>query len=203
MRDIPLFTATDGMATLIFREIPYRKEAYVWIRTVYGSLEGLMTECVGFCRAAGAERVYFSGNADFTGYPIYARLIYRSLPRMRLPATKAVAIPAKDEALWLAQYRKRFLPVPAASSTPSQDGLYDILLDGQLIGIGQVQGGMIPAVASLEKGQGVHCLCALGRVTDSPLLRLVCAEENRPAMRLYDKLGFSRDEEKEVWYSMK
>jgi RimJ/RimL family protein N-acetyltransferase len=32
---------------------------------------------------------------------------------------------------------------------------------------------------------------------------LVCAEENLPAMKLYDKLGFSLDEVKEVWYSMK
>ena len=55
MRDIPLFTVTDGMATLILHEIPFRKEAYVWVRSLFGSLDGLMQECAGFCRAAGAE----------------------------------------------------------------------------------------------------------------------------------------------------
>lgn len=203
MRDIPLFTATDGMASLILHEIPFRREAYVWIRTLYGSLKGLMGECAGFCKAAGAEQVYFSGELDFAGFPIHAKLIYRSIPRKRLPATLATALPTQDLDRWLSLYRERFRFVPAAQSTPSTEGCYDISLNGELIGIGQLQGGMLMSLASLKPGMGKDCLCALAANTDSPLLRLVCAEENLPAMKLYDKLGFSRDEIKEVWYCMK
>lgn len=202
MRDIPLFTVTDGMATLILHEIPFRKEAFVWIRTVFGSVEGLVKECAGFCRAAGAERVYFSGEMNPEAYPVHARLIYRSVPKSSLPHTEAVALPTAEDDRWLEQYRRAFLQVPAAQSTPSAEDRYDIFLDGMLIGIGQIQGGMLMSIASLEKGRGKDCLCALAAHGQGDRIRLVCAEENTPAMKLYDKLGFTKEEVKEVWYTL-
>ncbi len=203
MRDIPLFTATNGMATLILHEIPFRGDAFVWIRAVYGSLEGIMKECEGFCKAAGAERVYFSGEIDLSSYPVYARLIYRSVERASLPPTEATAVPVQDPSCWLNLYRKRFRQVPAAQSTPSEEGRYDIRMGQEWIGIGQVQGGMLMSVASLRPGVGIHCVSALAALCQGSKVRLVCAEENIPAMRLYDKLGFSKEDVKEVWYSLK
>ena len=114
MRDIPLFTATDGMATLIFHEIPFRGEADVWIRSVFGSLDGLMQECAGFCRAAGAQKVYFSGEIDFGDRPVHARLIYRSVDKSTLPTTRAVARPLHNETAWLEHYRRAFRAVPVS-----------------------------------------------------------------------------------------
>ena len=203
MKDIPLFTVTDGMASLILHEIPFRKEAYVWIRTVYGRIGGLMEECAGFCRAAGAEKVYFSGNADLSAYPVYAKLIYRSANADTLPKTHAIATPTADPSAWLEHYRDRFRAVPAAQSTPSAEGQYDIFLNGELIGIGQLKEDLILSLASLRPGLGQDCLCALSLQSQSSKLRLLCAEENLPAMKLYDKLGFTVDGTKEVWYSMK
>ena len=66
MTDIPVFTAADGIATLILHEIPARKEGYILVRAVFGSLAGLLRECADFCRGAGAERVYAGGEADFS-----------------------------------------------------------------------------------------------------------------------------------------
>lgn len=203
MRDIPLFTVTDGMATLILHEIPFRKEAFVWIRTVFGSVEGLVRECTGFCRAAGAESVYFSGEMDLKNYPIHARLIYRSVDKNKLPSTKAVACSVQDPVRWLDQYRSAFRQVPVAQSTPPEEGRYDIYMGEDHIGIGQVQGGMLMSIASLKAGMGKDCLCALALQSQGEALRLVCAEENLPAMKLYDKLGFSKEDVKEVWYSLK
>ena len=203
MRDIPLFTVTDGMATLILHEIPFRQEAFVWIRTVFGSVEGLVKECTGFCKAAGAERVYFSGDMDLSAFSVHARLIYRSVPKSYLPSTEAVALPVKNEDQWLELYRQAFRPVPVAQSTPSPEGRYDIFRGGKLIGIGQIQGGMLMSIASTEKGMGTDCLCALASHGQGDRIRLVCAEENLPAMKLYDRLGFSKEEVKEIWYSLK
>ncbi|MBR6825288.1 MAG: hypothetical protein IKM59_01945 [Oscillospiraceae bacterium] len=243
MRDIPLFTATDGIATLILHEIPFRQEGYVWIRTVYGRLEGLMKECAGFCRAAGAQKVYFSGEGDFRDFPVYARLIYRSVEKSTLldgdavvlpgldatalpgaeaasipneeaapianveaaplSNTEAVALPTRDPESWLSHYRSRFRQVPAAGSIPSAEGRYDIFQDHTLIGIGQVQGGMIQSIAALLPGKGADCVKALAPLCEGPKVTLVCAEENLPAMKLYDRLGFSRENVKEVWYSLK
>lgn len=69
MKDIPVFSCPDGIATLILREVPFRGEGYILVRGVFGTLEGLLAECAGFCRAAGAERLFAAGEADFSGYP--------------------------------------------------------------------------------------------------------------------------------------
>ena len=61
MKDIPVFSCPDGIATLILREVPFRGEGYILVRGVFGTLEGLLAECAGFCRAAGAERLFAAG----------------------------------------------------------------------------------------------------------------------------------------------
>ena len=49
MKDIPVFSCPDGIATLILREVPFRGEGYILVRGVFGTLEGLLAECAGFC----------------------------------------------------------------------------------------------------------------------------------------------------------
>ena len=61
MKDIPMFTTEYGVASLMLHEVPYRQEAYIRVHDVQpGHLEDLIRECMGFCRAVGAERVYWS-----------------------------------------------------------------------------------------------------------------------------------------------
>lgn len=203
MKDFPLFPCNNGLASLILCEIPYRKEAYILVRSVFGSLEGLLQECAAFCRSAGAEKVYAGGDqGDFSAYPVYAHLVERSLARSALPATTAVAR-LTDDPLWAERYNERFRRVHGAKtylSTPS-DAMY-IYDKGDLIGLGQIIDGELAAVATLEKGRGADCVAALGKAIPSEEIRLLCAEENRPAVRLYDRLGFSRDRVKRIWYEL-
>ncbi len=202
MKDIPIFTSPEGIATLILREIPTRREAYVLVRSVFTTLPALLQESGRFCRAAGAERVYFGGDADFSDYPVYARLIERAIERTRLPQTAAVAVPVAEgeRGQWAALYRERFLPVPAAQSSPSAENACFICDGDERIGLGQIRGGELLSVAALKRGRGADCVCALAAQTDSPVLTLLCAEENLRAMQLYDRLGFSRGTVKEIWY---
>lgn len=202
MRDIPIFTASAGLASLILREIPTRREGYVLVRSVFTNTEALLRECERFCRSVGAERVYFGGNADFSAYPVYARLIERELDCAHLPKTSATAkkISENEQTLWLELYRERFSTVPAAQSTPQTDCAYFVFDGGERIGLGQIDGEELRAVASLKKGRGADCVAALAAATHAPQLHLLCAEENLPAMRLYDRLGFSRGCAREVWY---
>ncbi len=203
MKDIPLFTGSHGMATLILREIPYRGEAYVHLRAVFDSQEALIRECESFCRMAGAERTYVSGKGDFSDYPVYARLINRSILRRNLPKTTALAVATNDTDTWLRLYRERFKAVPAANSCPEPKGLYFIEQDGERIGIGQIEGNCLRSVAALKRGKGADCVCAMAALCTDERLTLLCAEENLPAMRLYDSLGFSRENVQEVWYCKK
>ena len=85
MKDLPLFPCADGMASLVLSEIPYKREAYILVRSVYGSLDGLLRDCAAFCRSAGAEQVYAGGEQDFSAYPVYAHLVERSLEKEKLP----------------------------------------------------------------------------------------------------------------------
>ena len=56
MKNIPLFTSSYGLATLILKEISWNGRAYVLIRSVWNDqTAALLEECRGFCRAAGAE----------------------------------------------------------------------------------------------------------------------------------------------------
>ena len=203
MKDIPIFTGCDGIATLILREIPYRGEGFVLVRSVFTTLDKCLRECEGFCRAAGAETVYFGGNADFSAYPIYAKLISREICKQNLPQTTACAVPAQDLEVWAQIYNEKFAAVPAAQTCRKAENAFDIFRDGIRIGIGQVEGNIIRSVAAIERGFGADCIAALARLYEGETVQLLCAEQNERAMRLYDRLGFSRGEVKEAWYCKK
>lgn len=161
MKDIPVFSCPDGIATLILREVPFRGEGYILVRGVFGTLEGLLAECAGFCRAAGAERLFAAGEADFSGYPAAIRILGRSAPRESLlPAPEAVRlVPVTEEtaADWAREYNARFRAVPAAEScSPAEEralaagGEALWIWDGaERIGLGRVRGSELLAVAAL------------------------------------------------------
>lgn len=214
MKDIPVFSCPGGIATLILREVPFRGEGYILVRGVFGTLEGLLAECAGFCRAAGAERLFAAGEADFSGYPAAIRILGRSAPRESLlPAPEAVRlVPVTEEtaADWAREYNARFRAVPAAAScSPAEEralaagGEALWIWDGaERIGLGRVRGSELLAVAALLPGAGERCVRALAAQCAGPEVRLTCAEENGRAMRLYDRLGFSRGVEERVWFSI-
>ena len=57
MKDFPVFPTQHGAASLILKEIPYRGEAYIKIQSTQEP-DALLEECIHFCVACGAERVY-------------------------------------------------------------------------------------------------------------------------------------------------
>ena len=63
MRNIPVFMAEGGTASLILREIPHRAIAYIRLLTVR-DLPALAAECAAFCRGCGAETVLLTRGAE-------------------------------------------------------------------------------------------------------------------------------------------
>ena len=98
-------------------------------------------------------------------------------PQRRAAARRRSALAAGGEALWI------------------WDG-------AERIGLGRVRGSELLAVAALLPGAGERCVRALAARCAGPEVRLTCAEENTRAMRLYDRLGFSRGAEERVWFSI-
>lgn len=73
MKDFPCFATDDGVASLIFKEIPYRQEAYIRFQDVQpGRFAPFLQECVSFCRMAGAEKIYAQGHEELSQYPLHA-----------------------------------------------------------------------------------------------------------------------------------
>lgn len=201
MKDIPIFTATNGIASLVLQEIPYRREAFVQIRGIFTQLPFLLRECAAFCRMAGAERIFASGAEDFSAYPLHARLMERTISKTKLPSVAAQAIPTQD-AEWLNLYREAFRHVPVARTLKTMEHCYWIEEAGERIGLGQIHEGYLYSVAALQTGAGERCVCALAAADAAPEIHLLCAMENQPAMKLYDRLGFSHGPIKESWYEI-
>ena len=68
MKDIPVFTTENGVASLVLKEIPFRQIAYVKLLSSQCP-EALLAEAVEFCRACGAERIEASGDAFLERFP--------------------------------------------------------------------------------------------------------------------------------------
>lgn len=212
MKDIPMFTCEHGMASLILREIPSRGEGYVLPRTVFGDRAALLRTCAQFCRAVGAERVCFLGESEEIGFERYACLRERTVETSALPITNAVAVPLQreDADVWAEVYNRLFRAVPVAQSCTGSDLReilaerqgYFVLRDGKRIGLGRLRRGELAALAAMERGAGTDVLCALAGQLGEPTVRLTCAEENRPAMALYDRLGFTPGTIRECWYTI-
>lgn len=201
MRDIPCFTCPAGVATLLLGDVAVHRRAYALVRGVFTTMEALLQECAQFCRAVGAEWLYCSGEGDFSAYPVHARLIARRLPCAALPETACEARPTRKDA-WLELYNRRFADVPAARHYDRlPEGAYFVYDGAECIGLGLLQDGVLAAVASLAPGRGEACVCALARHLEGDV-ELLCAEENTRAMALYDRLGFSRGEIREIWYKV-
>lgn len=212
MTDLPVFTAADGIATLILHEIPARGEGYILVRGVFGTLDGLLRECANFCRGAGAQKVYAGGEADFSDYPVFARLMERQLLLPQIPETGCTveAVTEENAFRWAERYNERFAAVPSAQSCgpfearrlAKQGECFFVLEDGAPAGLGRVRGSRLLALASLRPGAGERTLFALARHCGLQKIDLTCAMENTRAMAFYDRLGFTRGLVTQRWYAV-
>lgn len=211
MKDFPLFPCEAGMASLILREIPYKREAYVLVRSVFTSLDALLRQCAAFCREAGAEAVYASGVGDFSEYPLYTRLLTRSVDRAVLPACTLSVQPAEDLHLWAREYNRTFAAVPLAKTCDEAEirALREnhqamwVCDGGRPVGLGRAAGDEILCLAALQKGRGSQVLCALAAKLPGARVCVTVAETNAAAMRLYDRAGFDTGIEKSCFYVVK
>ena len=198
MRDIPVFTGEYGIASLTLSQIPYKQEAYIRIQSALEP-EQFLRECAGFCRAVGAERIFFTGYEDHT-YPVYMELMEMAVLRESLPDTDAALMPLQEKMLseWIEIYNSRMRGVPASSYMRAQDGkqllaagdAYFVHSDGQLLGIGVASGGTIQAIASVVPGAGRDVLLALNHALSADRVIVEVASENVAACKLYTSLGF-------------
>ncbi len=211
MKDIPMFTTEHGVASLVLKEIPARKAAYVKLLSAAEPSE-LLQECVDFCRACGAESIYASGDFCPAGYPCTAVLIQMQRSVHGLEQADGSVLPVTDETIgrWREIYNDRMSCVPNASYMTAVDekkylaegDCYFVHRDGCLLGIGKAGGDTIHALASVQPGAGRAVVLALASVLSGETVKLTVARENTRAVAMYEKLGFVAVQEVSRWYKI-
>ena len=212
MRDIPVFTTESGVASLALREVPYKGIAYI---TLQDSLlpEALLQECIDFCKAVGASRIYATGHAFLEEhYPLHLAIWQMRRQRDGLPNTDAALFPLQECTLeqWRSLYNEKMQDISNAATMTCADmknllargAGYFVHRAGELLGIGVAAGDMVETVIATKPGAGADVLLALCSALFSDDVVLEVASTNIPALRLYDKFGFVKTAEHSRWYDV-
>lgn len=213
MRDFPIFTTDYGVASLILKEIPYKKEAYICIRDVQpDGFEEHLKECVGFCKMAGAERIYAAGHDLLEAYPYYTTVVEMCSGTYEKSGDMAQLFPVTEQTVtrWREIYNRRMKEVHNSGTLEGRDekkilesgGAYFVHREGELLGIGWVQDNKILAIASVVPGKGSVVLQTLLSLCDGEPVSLEVASTNLRAVHLYEKHGFLATKEVSRWYKV-
>lgn len=215
MKDIPIFTGEHGIATLILREIPHQQRAYVMLRTVW-HLQPFLEECRAFCRMAGAESVYVTGEDCLDMLPFVHEMQRWTCRRDKLPPlTEPVQLqPLTDgnREEFRRLYNDLFAQVPNAATCTAQEAARIqreeqaalAIVDGQTAGLVQWTDNRLEAIAVLPEHHGLGyrlALTVLHRM-EAETVELQVSSANERALRLYQRLGFAKAGALSRWYDL-
>ena len=210
MRNIPLFTTENGIASLTLEEIPYKSCAYIRIQAA-SNQEVFIKECADFCVAVGAEHVYATG-AGAENYPHCNNVVQMFRTVSNLPDTDAVVCSVREDTLeqWRNIYNRRMCDVSNAATmtvTKAKEvfksgGCYFVYKNDCLLGIGMITDRMINAIATVVPGTGKDVLIALCRAAQGETVCVEVSDTNLRAMKLYQQLGFTKKIHVADWYKI-
>lgn len=210
MRDIPVFTTEYGVASLVLREIPYRQEAYICILSSCQP-EELLAECIGFCRACGAEKIYARNHEFLQKYPLHATIVkMRGIAQVDESKVEHLW-PVTEETIrqWREFMNRRLRDVDCAGTLESQGekeilesgGAYFVHKNGELLGGGWLENEELLLIAAVP-GAGERVMHTLISIQPGKPLELDVASTNTRAIRLYERLGFVQTQELRRWYKV-
>lgn len=211
MRDFPIFTTEYGVSSLLLKEIPYKNEAYIRIRSVSdGFFAEHLQECVSFCRMAGAERIFAADHEKLSEYPFYTTILEMRGTAWVDEKKLANLFPVTEETAgkWRSIYNESMRQVDNSGTLESREekklvqssGAYFIHRNGDLLGIGWLEDCKLLAVAAVKKGAGETVMHTLMSLIEGEQMTLEVASTNGRAIRLYERLGFLPAAEITRWY---
>ncbi len=210
MKDIPCFSTENGVASLSLQQIPYSGLAHITVHSTQ-NLDAFLEECVDFCRVIGADRILACGHDDLVKYPIYSRIL-RMQAQMPEDNGECCLFPLTENTLntWTEIYNTAMRTVPNAEilskcrvkELMERGTAYFVHRDGALLGVGVAHDCKIDAIVSCHKGAGEQVLKTLCGVLYGDLVEVEVAENNLPALRLYNRLGFVNTGIIKTWYDV-
>ena len=217
MKNIPLFTSSYGLATLILREIAWNGRAYVLVRSVWNDRAAeLLDECRQFCRAVGAEEIYACWDteelpADHAYDMIDMTCLKADLPAPRKPVELEQVTPDTAEA-YLRIYNQCFRDVPSAASYDrnslqplyGEDLAWLAKADGQYAAVTEISKEGLEGIAVLPefRGLGYDLAATVMQMVPSLTVKLKVASTNARARALYTRLGFTEAGISRRWYQI-
>ncbi len=213
MRDFPIFTTDYGVSSLVLKEIPYRKEAYIHIRDVQRDFfQEHLAECVSFCRMCGAERIYGEGNEKLQQYPLYTcvwQMCAAACPEEEKIAS-LFPVTAKTVSKWRSIYNEAMRKVDNAGTLESREeekivssgSAYFVHRSGELLGIFWLEGTKLLAIAAVQKGAGETVLHTMMSLLEGKQITLEVASTNERAIRLYERNGFVKTAQLCAWHQV-
>ena len=212
MKDISVFPTQYGVASLILKEVPYRAIAYIRVQSsTPDNLPLLIRECAGFCRACGAEKIYWSAE-DATGEPDVTVVEMRGTALVDKEKIASV-FPVTEQTVsrWRQIYNERMFHVDNATTLEARDekkllssvGACFIHKDGELPGIGWLEDTELRAIAAVIPGAGEQVAHTLMSLVEGSIVTLQVASTNQKAIRLYERLGFLQTRPLRKWYLVK
>jgi len=211
MQDIPFYETEYGTAGLVLNQVRCTGSAFIHILQIQQT-QRLLMECIGFCRAVGAERIYACGTEELRKYPHYTDVLKMCCPLDALDDTAACLFPVTEETVehWRQIYNERMSGVDnaailseyAARKLVKDGGAYFVHNEDHLLGIGVAFGEDIQAVVSVKPGQGRQVLLALCHALTGPMVNVEVASTNNRAVRLYEAMGFTKTGVVRSWYQV-
>lgn len=212
MKDFPVFSTSYGVASLILKEIPYRQEAYIHIQSTLEP-EQLLQECVSFCTACGAEKIYATGHEMLEKYPLHT-VIWQMRGTLFIGEEEIPSMfPVTEQTVsrWRELYNQKMSSVHNASTLEARDearilesgGAYFIHESGVPLGIGWLEEDKLSTLAALKPGAGELVCKAMQSLIPQQQITLEVASANEKAVRLYERLGFLKTQELSRWYRVK
>lgn len=209
LKDIPVFTTENGVASLVLQEIPVCGRAYIRLQAALEP-EKLLDDCISFCRMVGASRVYASGNEILQSRPFHTAIWEMACLKDSIEDTDAALWPLQPETVdtFRELYNKKIATVPNAAwmtekevrTVQAEGEGYYIHREKQLLGIGIVSGGEIRFAASVFPGAGADVVRALAHAVCEARITLQVASKNKKAVSLYERMGFVKVREISRWY---
>ena len=209
MKDFPLFTTENGIASLKLSQIPYTGAAYITMRDSK-SPEALLADCTSFCRAVGAEQIYACGSGILAKYPVHTQILQMCVNKDTIEKSDAVLTPVTQDRLMEFRefYNEKMSAVPNASymtqalAKESMGKAYFVERCGVFLGIAVGEGSQIEAIAGNVPGAGEFLVRGICSVLTGEKVTLTVASTNTRAMNLYCRLGFSVTEVLATWYKI-
>ena len=212
MKDIPMFTTDSGVSSLILKEIPYKQLAFIHVQDVQsGQLKPHLEECISFCRMLGAEKILAKGHEELQSYPLHSVVVEMTLMHdQREPEANLWPVTQESVTKWREIYNEAMGKFDNHATLTFHDekrivqsgGAYFAHRDGELLGIGWMDGQELLALVSVIPGMGETVARTLFTTVSSDKITLEVVSDNLRAVRLYERMGFVKTREVSHWYRL-